>query len=221
MYEVGKIDKDVWAALGDVYAFMGNSLLSPMNQTSDIGISAEFWNGFPRFQNEHAKRGIERLLTYVSQDFESVEKAIERCAVEHTKLFVGPPEPAAAPWETMNKGGEVTVGFGEATFAMRRRLHAIGLEIGATNNQYEDHIGIELLYLSVLCGRLTADADEAVVDADEILEFIEAHPLSWIENLRRAVEEVYPQGYFGGLLELVQGVLEFQRDSMKEASTKA
>ena len=40
------------------------------------------------------------------------------------------------------------MGFGRATFEMRETLRSLGLEVRNENNQYEDHIGIELLCLS-------------------------------------------------------------------------
>ena len=40
---------------------------------------------------------------------------------------------------------------------MRERLRALGLELCNENNQYEDHVGIELLYLSELCRRASEE----------------------------------------------------------------
>ena len=45
-----------------------------------------------------------------------------------------------------------TVGFDQATFEMRVLLRNVGLEVSIENNQYADHVGIELLYTSALCG---------------------------------------------------------------------
>lgn len=45
-----------------------------------------------------------------------------------------------------------TVGFDQATFEMRVLLRNAGLEVSIENNQYADHVGIELLYTSALCG---------------------------------------------------------------------
>ena len=53
--------------------------------------------------------------------------------------------PRLLPWETMYRGENVTVGFGQATFEMRELLREAGLEVRNVNDQYEDHLGIELL----------------------------------------------------------------------------
>ena len=43
------ISASEWQTLSEAYAFLGNSLLKPMSQTSDAGLSPEFWEAFPTF----------------------------------------------------------------------------------------------------------------------------------------------------------------------------
>ena len=87
-------------------------------------------------------------------------------SVEFMRLFIGPPRPAANPWETVNDPyNDKKVGYGRATVAMQQLLAAEGLELGGENNRFEDHMGIELLYLSALCEKATAafaEGDETV-----------------------------------------------------------
>ncbi|WP_180326632.1 TorD/DmsD family molecular chaperone [Raoultibacter phocaeensis] len=209
------LNRETWMLLGETYGFIGNSLLKPMNQTPSIGLDPAFWEDFPIvFSGEHVEGGLSNLRAYAF-DAQTLgeEKAIEQAAVEYTRLFIGPPAPAAAPWETMNRADGATVGFGEATFRMRRLLREAGLEVKNENNQCEDHIGIELLYLSELCRRLAGG--EGGEDAEEkIARFIDDHPLSWIEALREKVDAEYPRGYVAGLLELAEGVLAWQKAAL-------
>ena len=146
-----------WKELSEAYAFVGNSLLKPMTQTSDVGLDPAFWEAFPTFGSSEVAGVCAALAAYALAAREAAASdgrdAVECCAVEYTRLFVGPPRPAAAPWETMYRGGAAvggaTVGFGQATFEMRALLREAGLEVKNENNQYEDHIGIELLYLAL------------------------------------------------------------------------
>ncbi len=197
-----------WSALSEVYGFVGNSLLKPMTQTPSVGIDYAFWESFPDFGDEAIRACIDACSRYAeAAATRPRDEAVQQVAVEYTRLFVGPPSPAAPPWETMHRGEGVTVGFGQATFEMRELLCEAGLELRNENRQYEDHMGIELLYLSELCRRLAAGeaADEAA-----LASFIERHPLSWIASLRDRVVEAFPDGYFAGLIALAQSVLEFQ-----------
>mgnify|MGYP002230537596 FL=1 len=153
-----------WKILSEAYAFIGNSLLKPMTMTSTVGLDPAFWEAFPSFDDEAVAEAVAACARYAEgavQRAEAGEDEPQRAAVEYTKLFVGPPSPAAAPWETMYRGKNVTVGFGQATFEMRELLREAGLEVRNVNNQYEDHLGIELLYLSSLCARADADAADA------------------------------------------------------------
>lgn len=175
-----------WETLSEAYAFVGNSLLKPMTQTADAGLDPAFWEAFPTFGDEGVASSAAVLAAHaraVAKTAEEGKDPVLSCAVEYTRLFVGPPSPAAPPWETFYRGcagaagaqalsegaggasdaagassvrREVTVGFGQATFDMRRLLREAGLEVRNENNQYEDHLGIELLYLSTLCARAAA-----------------------------------------------------------------
>lgn len=198
-----------WKTLSEAYAFIGNSLLKPMTMTSTVGLDPAFWEAFPSFDDEAVAEAVAACARYAEgavQRAEAGEDESQRAAVEYTKLFVGPPSPAAAPWETMYRGENVTVGFGQATFEMRELLREAGLEVRNANNQYEDHMGIELLYLSELCRREATG--EGATESADIAAFIEQHPLAWIEPFLDRVSEAAPNGYFAGLLLVAQRVLE-------------
>ena len=190
-----------WKTLSEAYAFIGNSLLKPMTMTSTVGLDPAFWEAFPSFDDEAVAEAVAACARYAEgavQRAEAGEDEPQRAAVEYTKLFVGPPSPAAAPWETMYRGKNVTVGFGQATFEMRELLREAGLEVRNVNNQYEDHLGIELLYLSSLCARADADAADAPVP-ESVADFIEKHPLSWVDAFRARIAEAAPDGLQGWL----------------------
>ncbi len=201
--------------LADAYAFIGNSLLKPMSMTESVGLDRDFWEAFPDLESDDVARAKADLVSWaVSQAEKDRDQAIEDVSVEYTRLFIGPPSPAAAPWETMygetSDGSEITVGFGTPTFQMRELLRSIGLELSNENNQYEDHIGIELLYLSELC-RSAAKTDPGSSERNEAVSkiegFISEHPAKWADKLCSKVGEAYPNGYIVRLLKLVQALL--------------
>ena len=140
-------------------------------------------------------------------------------SVEFMRLFIGPPRPAADPWETANDPyNDKKVGYGRAAVAMQQLLAAEGLELGGENNQFEDHMGIELLYLSALCGKTAAgfaEGDEAVRSvANKAAWFIKAHPLFWMQRFRANVDAERPEGYYSAFLEYVDGVLDDHYDTL-------
>lgn len=156
-----------WQAYGQVYGFVGNELLTPMNRSGNLqGLDPAFWAAAPVPENNLGATGLARLAAYASaaaaaaeagQPGESGVPGELAASVEFAHLFIGPPSPAATPWETTNDpANEGKVGFGRSTVAMRRLLAEEGLELAGQNNQYEDHLGIELLYLAALCDKAAA-----------------------------------------------------------------
>ena len=209
-----RLNQEELGQLSQMYAFLGNSLLRPMNQTKGPGLDPEFWAALPDFDDEAVGLALDDLC-----DFAAVSQArladgtdmVTEVSYEYTKLFVGPPSPAAAPWETYYpaiaegiEAPEPTSGFGEPTFQMRALLREAGLELANENNQFEDHIGIELLYLSTLVTR-GAEGEESALG--QAASFIAAHPAKWIDRLAVKVESAFPQGYFIGLLRLAKALM--------------
>lgn len=213
------LSEETLRTYGQCFAFLGNTLLKPMTQTSSIGLDPSFWEDFPCFGSDEVKKAIDDCLAYAHcavGDHSDADGAVLDVSVEYTHLFVGPPSPVAPPWETLHRSADASVGFGEATFEMRHLLRKAELRLCGESNQYEDHMGIELLYLSVLCQRAAERMAVGGVDAgtDEmgaIRAFIEQHPLSWVDSLISQVEKVRPEGYFVNALRLTKALLQVVR----------
>lgn len=227
--------KEILEGYAQRFAFLGNSLLSPMSQTSAIGLEPDFWLQFSVLEDQHVRASCEKLAKWAKdykgiptkEGAESIEESakdrknqedltiqqnlathqnletqrkVAGVSVEFTHLFVGPPRPSAYPWETFYRGEGITNGFGHATLEMKQALQEIGLKLDNKNNQYEDHIGIELLYISELCSK----GIDAVVAHKS---FIEAHPLSWIDKLQASIHAEIPGGYFDLVVGLTKELL--------------
>ena len=203
------LPSETWTCYAEALAFLGNSLLSPMSQTEAAGLDPAFWAAFPSFGDEGILAALEACEDYARESQIKASEGndpVRDASVEHTRLFVGPPHPAAAPWETMYRPGSegAKVGFGQAAFEMRDLLRSAGLEVSNTNNQYSDHIGIELLYASALCRECSKAADGPAEPkvAGDLAAFVGDRLLIWLPKLQDAVNRVEPEGYFSRLLRL-------------------
>ena len=141
-------------------------------------------------------RACDRMAHIVEGFDASREEDVRDVSVEFTRLFVGPPSPAATPWETMYRTGG-HVGFGSATVEMQKRLEQLHLKVSNENRQYADHIGLELLYLSELVRRASEGDEECAARA-------RAFARSWMEDgssAARARElKKAPDGYYDGIV---------------------
>lgn len=95
---------------------------------------------------------------------------------------------------------------------MRELLRNAGLEVRNENNQYEDHIGLELLFLSELCRRRAEGEDDqlagdAVCGDAAMLAFVNKHPLGWMALCIMLFERSPPQGYIDGVLGVAESLL--------------
>ena len=185
-------------------AFIGNSLLKPMSQTETVGLDPAFWSAFPHFDDPVILQAKEALIQWAKKASVLDEgQAIQGVSVEFTHLFVGPPSPAAPPWETVNREEGVTVGFGQPTFAMQGILRDMGLVVSNENNQYADHMGIEHLTLSAMCRRVGAGQ----MDGEVVCAFMCEHPAAWVSTFHGKVHDAVPGGYYDHLLALAEALL--------------
>ena len=185
-----------------------------MTQTGDYGLDPSFWESFPSFGNKGivtATALVRERADQLDKRTESREEAVHEVAIEFTRLFVGPPKPAAAPWETFYASPGTTVGYGQPAIDMRRLLSDMGLEVGKESNQYPDHMGIELLCLAEMHSRAANGKREY---AERVRSFAANTPGSWADDLMHVICDVEPNGYFAGLVGLVCALLRFDGEGL-------
>jgi len=207
---------EIWSLRTSLYGFLANSLLEPIEESEVL--KRTFWEQFPvECANGQMESGLEQLLNCTSKlEILSDVEAKEQVMVEYTELFIGPGLPSAPPWASLYRTNE-KIHFGWTTYEMRQLLEKNGLESKRKDQQPEDHIGLQLMLLSVLTKELTTlEVDEQVVQVKEQISFIKEHLLSWIPELTRDAKENGTIGFYGGLIELIWGILLWDRELMQE-----
>lgn len=191
-------DCEQYAELSAVFSLLGNALLTPANLMPEV-VEVELWQQAPVFGSDDALAAADELALWCAQvDCSGYESLAQMVGVEYAQLFVGPPSPAVAPWETMHVVEGATCGFGEPTWAMRQVMRDCGLELSSSNHQFEDHMGVELLVLGELFGRAEQGGEEDA--AERVFQFANQRPLGWIDRLTSAVVQCCPNGFYGRLL---------------------
>ena len=71
--------------LSEALAFLGNSFLKPMRQTSDAGLDPSFWASFPDFEDKGVSEALDTLFVWASQgkDQERTERIQEVLSLIH------------------------------------------------------------------------------------------------------------------------------------------
>ena len=101
--------------------------------------------------------------------------------VEYTTLFLGPGVPKAPPCESFYRTSE-RIFFGSTSFEMKAALNAHGLESKRKYRQPEDHIGLELMFLSVLSNKLLGLGIRQASRGDERAGCFYRSPFAFVDS---------------------------------------
>ncbi len=201
--------------LPGAYQYLGPSLLEPISQTPRLGLVSGYWDVLRDFDSPVVQEAAKSLSDFAAVAILNEDQSVEDISVEWTRLFVGPPKPAAAPWESFYRADNVKSGFGPATFEMQQLLRDYELALGGDCNQYADHMGIELLLLAEMS--LRAKSEE---DLDKIGSYMVEHPLGWIEDFEQAVAACEPDGYYRRIISLSKALMERHLEILQGAEPK-
>ncbi|ACL19678.1 cytoplasmic chaperone TorD family protein [Desulfitobacterium hafniense DCB-2] len=214
---------EVWKLRTELYKFLGNCLLEPLAASTANTLDGEIRENFPlEPANRQMESGLEQLRKCTA-DLKTIppNEARQEVMVEYTILFLGPGRPKAPPWESVYRT-EGQLLFSRATYEVRKILADNGLEMVEKNHQPEDHIGIELLALALMSENVQ-DVQERKEQKTRIgrqASFIDEHLLSWIPGLAQDAKQHGSLGYYGGLIELIWGILLWDRELLQEFLTQ-
>ena len=130
---------------------------------------------------------------------------------DFNRLFVGPGEMRAAPWESVYRS-KTKLTFQEPTLAVRALYERFGFESPAVHREPDDHLALELDFLAALSG-LAAEAardgdGERLAACSETQKLLlEQHLLAWAPRCLALVVEHAATDYYRGAARLALGSL--------------
>ncbi|MDU5568889.1 molecular chaperone TorD family protein [Actinomyces sp.] len=133
-------------------------LSAPAEQLREAMYSPQMLNDWP-LTDSNSIQGVRTLLSSRPESEEEIKR-------DHLYLFVGAGRALAQPYESVRTSEEGLV-FEEETFAVRAAYARFGLRAPNFNREPDDHIGLEIAFLSDLAER-AAERLEAGEDAEEI-----------------------------------------------------
>lgn len=156
------------------------------------------------------------------------KELLKEAATEYAKLFIVPPGVSAKespyPYESLFTGKHRML-MGEPRDEVYKAYWMAKLELKQESNEPEDHLGLELLFLARLSERI-ADTleekgqdgiEEALKDVSTSIEFLKAHPLSFVDKLSELVLEQTGHSFYRGLALTLPPYLRFDLAYLEEA----
>ncbi len=130
---------------------------------------------------------------------------------DFNRLFVGPGEMLAAPWESVYRS-KTKLTFQEPTLHVREIYERFGVQSPAIHREPDDHLGLELAFVATLSDMAARAA--AMRDATRLArcfqaqkDFLQDHLLAWAPACLALVEEHAETDYYRGAALLARGSL--------------
>jgi TorA maturation chaperone TorD len=145
---------------------------------------------------------------------------------EQLRLFIGLDRVLVPVWESVYFN-ESRLVFQEQTIQVREWYARFGLQIERLNKEPDDHIGLELLFISHLASRALQAVDEDPRSFDELLQaqrdFLTEHLLRWGPAWAKLVNQQARTDFYRGIGHMTHGALLAAADTLqikmpKEAS---
>jgi putative dimethyl sulfoxide reductase chaperone len=191
-------------------------LLNQIPQSEEIKelIQQEIFNELPFGDGQpESEAGASLLQVWTSRLKENfADQDFEELKADYTRLFLGPGKVLAPPWESVYYSEERLL-FQEQTLKVRTWYRRFGLESEKIHNEPDDHIALELAFLTHLAGlglqALHEDDREAFQGyLDVQRQFLNEHPLRWAPIWQQEVDKHAHTDFYRGLALLVVGALK-------------
>jgi len=149
------------------------------------------------------------------------EEGPEQLLPDYARLFLGPPQPLAAPYGSIWLEDDKRV-MGESTFAASELYGELGFELDEDFHEPPDHIAaeIEFLYLIIFRAneaRRAGDTEALEKTSDLKQRFLDQHLARWLSSFAAAIRNGAQSAFYPELAELTVRFVEMERDA--DAST--
>ncbi len=163
-------------------------------------------------KNQDMADGFALLEAWTRQNAAGLsDEIVTDLTVDHTRLFVGVGQPLAPPWESVYFNEDRMI-FQEQTLQVRQWYRRFGLEPEKLQQEPDDHIGLELSFLSYLASmgvKASEQGDKARLDGSlqAQQQFLREHPLKWVRAWSALVDKHARTDFYRGLAKVTRGVL--------------
>lgn len=176
---------------------------------------------FP-FRGEADKiwEGAEQVVSFLQEYEGQSEKKYNDLHWDYTRLFIGPYELPAPPWESAYLNKERLL-FQEQTLQVRQVYLKYGFLPGHFRQEADDHLGLELDFMYQLSSQsLEALKIKKFTLLEEALHdqkaFLQDHLLRWVPAFSLNVIENAKLGFYQGMAKILDGYLALDLQALEE-----
>jgi TorA maturation chaperone TorD len=139
------------------------------------------------------------------------DDAFDQIRADYIRLFIGPHKVIVPPWESVHVS-YTGLTFQQETLDVRKWYAHFGLQFEKLHKEPDDHIGIELAFLSHLSGLAARaieheDEKEFMKMMDAQRDFAVEHPLKWAPAWCRRMEKESKTSFYRGTALVTLGTL--------------
>lgn len=171
-----------------------------------------------KFQLEHRNKDMQegiRILEEWATSVEDVREGYLNAQDEFARLFIGPGKPLVSPYQSVYEEGAP---YGKATLRMKEIYEEAEVSKGTGVKEPEDHVGMELAFMGLLCNRISS-----LVDRSEILrnlhtqkQFLNEQLLRWVPKFCEDLLKSERAFFYRGVAMLTLGFLEEEKRNIEQ-----
>jgi len=207
--------KKIQHVRGSVYFLLSKFLLEEPDQGSLARLAdTKFFKDFRIPENDAIVEGATLLQEcFEEQNGSDQSSSLEALQLEYTRLFLGPDTLPAPPWESAYRSASKTI-FTELTLEVRNQYAKFGLSFEKEGREPDDHVGLELEFLSHLCKAV----EEAFEQRDEAKalsvlaaqrDFFDAHVNCWTPQFFEDLFNSATTPFYQGIAKFTAGFLQW------------
>jgi TorA maturation chaperone TorD len=175
---------------------------------------------------EHAelREGQRLVLTYLQQHDIRQQQIYDRLHWDYTKLFIGPNELPAPPWESAYLNEERLL-FQQETLDVRQAYLKYSLIPIDYLHEADDHLGLELDFMYRLCllskeswGNQHSDSLLTILSDQK--SFLQDHLLKWIPALTKDIAANAETSFYKGMARILKAYIELDVGIVEELLLK-
>jgi TorA maturation chaperone TorD len=172
------------------------------------------------WEDGNIQEGVRQVSDFFKKYDSNNEDMYIDLRLDYTRLFIGPYELPAPPWESAYLSQEHLL-FQKQTLEVRQAYFKYGLLPKHFKQEADDHLGLELDFMFQLSNRSlkileTEDFRRLAEIVQDQKDFLQEHLLKWVPDFSINVIENSQYGFYQGMARILKGYLVLDLQALEE-----